>query len=153
MHKAHVNLGVCLSAVILFFGIAIFTQSTKMTYWSGYGPGDGFVSLWASGFLMFFATISLYQSAKETGIKLSEVLPKGKGLYNLLITWAGLLFFVVFAQKFGFTITASVMMFFLYTRGYKWHHAIALSLIVTIVCYVVFKTILQVPLPLNEFGW
>ena len=153
MNKFHLNLGVYISVAMLLFGSAIFIQSTKMKYWSGYGPGDAFVSIWSSGFLMFFALISVYQTAKESGIKLSQVLPKDKSLKNLLITWASLIFFLIVVQEIGFLVTSSIMMVMLYSRGYKWYYATALGIGVTLICFFLFKTILQVPVPLNQFGW
>jgi hypothetical protein len=102
---------------------------------------------------VFFALIALFQAAHARGIKLSEVLPKGDGLKNLLVTWLGLLFFLGFVQVTGFLVTASAMMFFLYSRGYKWQYALALSIAVSLVSYIIFKSILQVPLPVSMFGW
>jgi len=153
MIKPQLNLSLCISGVLFIFGAAVFTQATKMTYWKGNVPGDAFMPIWASGFLMLLALIGIFQALKEQGVKLSDSLPRGEGLKNLLVTWTALIFFMASVKILGFLIPAFVMMFFLYKRGYKPKYAIIWAIAVTLATYFVFDTLLQIPLPVNQFGW
>lgn len=153
MNKINLNLDVYVSGAMLGFGILTFASSRKMVYWSGYGPGEAFVSSWSSGFLIVLSVISIIKSLNEKGVKLRDILPKGNGLKNLLVTWGASIIFLFTVAKVGFIVASLIMLFLLYSRGYKWYYAILTSVIVTLVCFIVFKVLLQVPLPVNQYGW
>ncbi len=148
----HLNLGVCLSSVTFLLGLAMFIGSRRMNYWSGYGPGESFMSTWVSAFLVMFSILSFFSEAKKEGIALNQIFPKGAGLKNMTVTWAALLVFLALVTITGFLPAAAIMLFLLFSLGYRWKHAAILSVIVASLCYVVFKILLQVPLPVGIFG-
>jgi phosphotransferase system glucose/maltose/N-acetylglucosamine-specific IIC component len=53
----------------------------------------------------------------------------------------------------GFTVAGSLLMFVVFIRQYKWWKAILLSVIITFICFFVFKVLFSVPLPVNMFGF
>ena len=153
MKKIHLNLSVFVSGVMLLLGLVTFIASYRMKYWSGYGPGEGFVSSWSSGLLVLASAVSLVQSLMEQGLKLSDVLPKGAGLKNLLVTWGAILLFLIAVPWTGFIVASVVMMALLYSRGYNYLFAGILAVTVTLACYFIFKSLLGVPLSVNSLGW
>jgi len=137
----------------LIYGIVFFIKSLSWPYWSGYGPGAAFVPLWCNGLLIVCSAWYLYKSLKESGLKISEVLPKGIGRKNLLITWGAIIVFIAISKKVGLIISGSLMLTVLFSRGYKWYKALIMGVAVTLICFFVFSTLLQVPVPVNKFGW
>ncbi len=142
-----------LCLALILFSAFFLVQSMQLKYWQGYGPGAGFVPLWCSGITLGLSIISFIQSFKRDGIKLSEVFPAGIGRKNIIITWLSLVFFVVFAKILGFIATSVIMLTVLFNRSLKLNKAIISSVILAVCCFVLFKLILQVPVPVNKFGW
>ena len=148
MKKLHFNLGALLSLMVLILGLFIFIGSLRMNYWSGYGPGEGFVSVWSSGFLILFSVASAISLAKEPGVAFKDVFPKGKKeRKNILVAGIGLILFLLIVKFLGFFAGSVVLMILLFSRGFSWKKAILLGVLVSVICYVVFGILLDVPLP------
>ena len=147
------NLSSCVSCISLIYGIVFLTQSLKWPYWMGYGPGAAFVPIWCNSLLIVFSIWCLYRSLKEKGTKISEILPKGIGRTNLLITWGAMFLFIALVKYIGLIISSSLMLTLLFSRGYKWYKALLMGVTVTVICFYVFGVLLQVPVPVNKFGW
>ena len=139
---------ILLSAFIVF-------QATKLKYWSRqYAPGPGFIPLWVGGLLLVLSTIAFIQSFRGDGITLDRILPSERtSRINLYVCWGALVFFLVFVKPLGFTITSIVVLSAVLSRGTKPVRAVIVSVLVTLVCFVVFKLVLQVQIPVNIFGW
>jgi len=97
--------------------------------------------------------VCFYQSFKEEGKTLADTFPKGHGGVNVIVTWASLILFLTLSKTLGFTVTSVIMLTILFGRNIKWHKALVLSLIVSLCCLFVFKSLLQVPVPVNKYGW
>ena len=104
--------------------------------------------------MLILSIIAFIQSFKEEGITLAEALPKDpKCRMNLFLCWACLIFFYLFVKRLGFVVTSSIVLATLFSRGTKWKLALPLSVIVSLICFFVFKVLLQVQIPTNTFGW
>lgn len=148
MKKLHFNLGVLLSLLALALGLFIFIGALRMNYWSGYGPGEGFVSVWASACLIFFSVASAISSAKVPGVAFRDVFPKEKKeRKNLLVAGIGLVLFLLAVKFLGFFAGSTVLLILLFSRGFSWKKAILLGVLVSVICCVLFGALLEVPLP------
>lgn len=148
------KLSTVVSLCFIIFSSMYFLQSLTYKYWNTqYAPGAGFLPRWVGGLLLILSIIAVIQSFKQEGIKLSEALPKGKGTVNVIICWIAMLFFAFFAEILGLIITGIIMLATLFSRGMKWHKAFIISVIVTLCCFFIFKILLQVQIPENQFGF
>lgn len=143
---------------IICFALVLFSafyliQSLQYDYWYGYGPGAGFVPSWCSGLMLILSIICLFQSFKTGGINMSEFFPKGAGRVNMITAWAGLIFFAMFSKILGLIITSTIMLTVLFGRSIKWNRALIYGFAVSLCCFVLFKIILKVPVPVNKLGW
>ena len=127
----------------------------QLKLWSNrYAPGPGFIPRWVSGIMIILSIIALIESLKKDGITLDKVLPKNRtSRMNLYVCWVGLVLFLAFVKKLGFTISSIILLSALFSRGTKWSQAIILGSIVSVFAFVIFKIVLQVQIPVNQFGW
>ena len=127
-----------------------------LKYWSGkYAPGPGFIPRWIGGLLLVLSIIAFVQSLKRDGITMDKVLPKDKtARTNLFVCWGGLVFFLCFVKLLGFVTAGSLLMIALFQRGTgKWKYAVPLGIALTLICFFIFKVLLQVQVPVNKVAW
>lgn len=150
-----VKLSTTISFCFILFSAFYLYHAMRLSLWSSkYAPGPGFIPRWASGLMFILSVIAFIQSLKEDGITLDKILPKTRASrINLYVCWGGLVFFLIFVRRLGFIITSSILLTVLFSRGTKWSKATLLGIIVSICCFIVFKTVLQVQIPTNRFGW
>ena len=151
--KLKLSTVVCICFVL--FAAFYFIQALGYRYWnSSFAPGPGFIPQWTGGGLLVLSIVATMQSFKQEGNKLSDILPKGLGRKNIITCWIALLFFAFFAETLGFIVTSTVMLTVLFNLGIKkWYKAFIIGLLVTLCCYLIFNTLLQVHVPANIFGW
>lgn len=149
----NVNLSTLVSLVLVIFSAFYFYQSFEYDYWYGYGPGAGFTPRWTSSIMLILCIIAFVQSFKEDGIKVVDTLPKGEGWINIFIAIISMIFFVLFAKKIGFIITSTIMLTVLFGRSQKWYKAFIFGLVLTLICFYIFKILLKVPVPVNRLGY
>lgn len=150
-----VKLNTIISLCFMLFSAFYLYNAMHLKLWSSkYAPGPGFIPRWVSGFMFVLSVIAFVQSLKEDGITLDKVLPADRtSRINLYVCWGGLIFFLLFVKNIGFIVTSGILLAALFSRGTKWPKAILLSIIVSLCCFVIFKVVLQVQIPTNQFGW
>jgi len=146
------NVGVTVSVFILLFAAFIFYQSFDFEYYGEFGPGPGFFPRWLGGILMVLSLLNIWQSIKGEIVWFSDVMPKGKELKTVLKICGSIILFIVVVPYTGFMIAGTLILFILFYPEYKWYRAIGMSVLTTLVVFVVFKVILHIPLPVNAFG-
>lgn len=153
LKKIKLNTVICFCFVL--FSLFYFYLAMQLKLWSSkYAPGPGFIPRWASGIMFVLSLIAFVQSLKEDGISLKEVLPASRtSRINLYVCWGGLIFFLLFVKRIGFVATSVILLSTLFSRGTKWPRAVLLGTIVSVCCFVIFKIVLQVQIPTNQFGW
>lgn len=147
------SIGLYVSLLFLIVGGIVFIQSLSLDYYSEFGPGPGLLPMWISGLMIILSIINIISSLKKDAIKLSDVMPKGEGLINVLLTAGSLLLFIIIVPFAGFCIASFLMLSIVFLRGYKWYIGMGLSAGITLLLFWVFGSILNVPLPVNSFGW
>ncbi|NTZ16537.1 hypothetical protein EXW96_02790 [Paenibacillus sp. JMULE4] len=86
------NAGFVIGIVILLFASLILWQSLSLDYYSELGPGPGLLPLWLSAVLMVLSLLFMMKSLKKSIILFPEILPRGRGLGNILTIIAAVLF-------------------------------------------------------------
>ena len=127
--------------------------SLSLQYSSPVGPGPGLFPFWLSLILICVSPFYIWESIKTVVLLFSEVIPRGKELKSLVGIAIAPVVFMVIVPFTGFCIAGTVLMLMLLLREYKWQSALAISLITSIATFLLFETFLDVPLPVNAFGW
>lgn len=145
--------GVWAGVILLVYAATIFYQSLSMDYTTRLGPGPGFFPLWLSGILIIFTLFYIIDSAKKDIVLITDILPRGQARWNILLTVTGLIVFPIIVSFFGFVVSASILLFIMFVRDYKWYTALGISVALSVLILVVFQSLLGVSLPVNDFGW
>ena len=150
-----IKLGTAISGFFLVLSLGYFMIAMGLKYWSAtYAPGPGFIPRWTSGALVLLSIFTLIKSLKEKGPDLSEVLPKDrKGRINLFVCWGALLFLLFFVEKLGFVLTGSIALTAMFSRGVSWQKAVLFGVSFTLICFFIFRVLLQMSIPVNQFGF
>lgn len=147
------NAGVWVGLAFLAFSGTLFWQALSYDYYSKIGPGPGLLPMWLSGTLILLSVAYMIDSVRNDPINIKSMLPHGKGLRKVLALFAALALFLAMVKFSGYVIASCVMLFILFAFEYKWYWAVSISLAVTLVVFYVFKSLLNVPLPVNIFGF
>jgi putative tricarboxylic transport membrane protein len=147
------NFGVYVGLFFLIFGGVIFWQSISLDYYSEFGPGPGFLPAWTSGIIIILSLVYLFIALKKEIILVRDILPKGEGFINVLVSMVSLLLFIVIVPFVGFIISSIITLFLLFSRGYKWYWGLGMSTVVACIVFWVFGSLFGIPLPVNEYGW
>ena len=153
LSKIKLNTVVC--AIFLGFSIFYFWVAMGLRYWGPhYAPGPGFIPRWVSGAAIVLSLFAFINSFKEEGIVLSDILPKGRaGKINLFVCWGALLFLLFFTTTLGFVVTASIALTAMLSRGTSLPKAALIGVSLTLICFFIFRVLLQMQIPVNQFGF
>lgn len=151
--KIKKNLSFMSSLFFIVFSLYICIESLALNYGSEYGPGPGFLPLWIGGFLLILSIIYMVHAIKKEKIALSEVMPKDKGLRNVIICISSLIGFLILSKYLGFLISSVLLLVLLFKQGYGWAKSIIFSIVVAVIINFAFGGLLNVPLPKNILGF
>ena len=147
------NLGIYISVFFIIIAGVLIHGALSLPYYTDFGPGPGLLPLWTGLFMLLLAIINFGMSIKKSVIKLSDVLPKGEGLVNLLTVVGSIVLFLAVSPTAGFIVGSTLMLFLLFKRGYKWYWALIFAIAASLITYYLFAVLLQTRLPVNKFGW
>ncbi|MBM7607429.1 divalent metal cation (Fe/Co/Zn/Cd) transporter [Lysinibacillus composti] len=147
------NISIYISLVLLIFSGVMLFDSFKLEYGGDYGPGAGFLPVWVNGILFILTFILFIMSFKKDIRLIKDVLPQHKERLHLLITILSPILFLTTLNFLGFTLSSILVLFCLFVLSFKWYWSATFAFIVSIVIFFVFKELLSVPLPVNQFGW
>ncbi|HWQ61596.1 MAG TPA: tripartite tricarboxylate transporter TctB family protein [Negativicutes bacterium] len=147
------NAGVWAGIITFCIGGLFLWGATGLRYASPVGPGPGLFPVWLSVILIILSFLYIWESKVKEIILLSDVLPKGKELKSLLGIVVAPVVFMIVVPFTGFCIAGTVLMLMLLLRAYKWHTALAISVVTSVLTFLLFQSFLDVPLPVNAFGW
>lgn len=151
--KLKISIDTIVTFVLLVFSSLYFAMSFQYAYWAGRVPGAGFIPRWASGFCVLLCLFTLVKSFREEGMAIKDVIPNKTAAINIGVSWLAMILFAVFSKKIGLAITSVLMLTLLFKLGNKWPKAILYAVITAAACFVLFKVVLKVPVPVNRFGW
>lgn len=150
-----IKLSTVVCAILFGFALFYFCVAMGLRYWgTAFAPGSGFIPRWTSGAMMILTAFAFIKSFKEDGPTLRDILPKERSSrINLFVCWGALLFLLFFVTKLGFIVTASIALTAMLSRGTSWLKAALIGITLTLICFFVFRFLLQMQIPVNKFGW
>ncbi|MBP1154903.1 MULTISPECIES: tripartite tricarboxylate transporter TctB family protein [unclassified Paenibacillus] len=145
--------GLWVGLFFFIFSLVMLWQSLTLDYTMPFGPGPGFMPFWVNIIFLVLSLLFIWESVQKNPIVLSQIIPKGRGLTNNIAILLSIIVFMIIVNYTGFIVAGSIMLFILFSRNYKWYLGLGLSVMISGLVFIVFKTLLDVPLPVNTFGW
>jgi putative tricarboxylic transport membrane protein len=147
------NAGVYAASLFVLFSLVMLWQSFSLDYYTSLGPGPGFLPLWVSVLLLVLSILYFWESVKNEVFLFSQIIPKGVVLIKNISVLGSVILFMVLVTFTGFVVAGTLMLMVILLHDFKWYNGLAISLAVSITVFFIFKILLDVPLPVNAFGW
>jgi hypothetical protein len=141
------NAGFWFGLCFLAFSVLFFRLSFDLPYQSKLGPGPGMYPRWLSGISIGVALLYLWQSRAVQVFRVGDCFPGRRALLNVAEVFVSCLVFMGLLNLVGFRVAGSLLLFIVFVRHYRPLPAVALSIGITLVCYLIFKVLFSVPLP------
>ncbi|MDR1935658.1 MAG: tripartite tricarboxylate transporter TctB family protein [Candidatus Accumulibacter sp.] len=141
------NAGLWFGLCFLAFSVLFFRLSFDLPYQSRLGAGPGMYPRWLSGIAIGVALLYIWQSCTVQVFRVGDSFPGRRALYNVAEIFFSCLVFLMLLNSVGFIVAGSLLLFITFARHYRVWLAVALSIGITLVCYLVFKVCFSVPLP------
>jgi putative tricarboxylic transport membrane protein len=141
------NAGLWVGIGFLAFSVLFFKMSFDLPYMSKLGAGPGMYPRWLCAISIIVAIAYIWQSCTSQVFRAGDTFPGRQELRNVAAIFLSCVVFLLLLDHVGFIIAGSALMFITFWRNYPLWKAIALSIGITVVTWVVFKIFFSVPLP------
>jgi putative tricarboxylic transport membrane protein len=143
--------------IMLVFAGFVIAESMRMPQEGGnFEPGIRFLPFWL-GVLMAILSVLLTASAwrKPAGGAAKRLLPDRQALISIVLLVAGLAVYIALLETLGFLIDTVLFNAFLLAAVMRaqWKMTLSVAVGSSVALYVIFQTLLKVPLPTNLFGF
>ena len=138
------------SIITIMIGLFAVSQSMQIEYWWKFGPGPGFLPLWASLIMIFGGCLLLVQALrKKKSDKQRSGPQQTKRIGNVVVVGSLTVLTAIVMIYLGFNIAIFLFMaIMVHMLGkYRWYITLGTAAAVTISFYILFAVWLQVPLP------
>jgi putative tricarboxylic transport membrane protein len=155
--RIHNKMDFASGSFLLVFGLFLALLSLRLAIWSRSGPEAGFFPLTIGiiiigcSFFVLGGSIDSRRRAKNKEIQENRGTPEAAflapALYTTLMLVCGLLL-----ETFGFLIASALLLLVIlkYLEKQSWRMTILLGLASIIISYLLFKSLLGVPLPSGQ---
>jgi len=140
------------SLVILAIAVACFVTSLQYDYIADLGPGAGFLPFWLSLLLIVLSALYLIQALRRRFVT-ENFLPEKSGLLKIGLVLFSLVLFILIVNVTGIVIATAVLLFLLLMGEFRWYVSLAMAIFGALVLYFGFVILLNIPLPVNRFGF
>lgn len=127
-------------------------ESLHYDYIGQFGPGPAMFPIWLSAILGILSFLYIMESLKIP-VLFHDILPEKEGRRNLYKIIGSLVLLVCIISFTGFLIASTIFLFILLHGGYKWYMSLGIAFFISICLDLLFVVFLQIPLPVNSFGW
>ena len=143
--------------IMLIFAGFVIGESMRMPQEGGnFEPGIRFLPFWL-GVLMAILSVLLTVSAwrKSAGGAAKGLMPNRQALISIVLLVTGLAVYIALLETLGFLIDTLLFNAFLMAVVMRAHWKMTLLVAVgaSVALYVLFRILLEVPLPINVFGF
>jgi hypothetical protein len=138
------------AVLFLVFGITVMVGSLKLgASWGADGPEAGYFPFYISLIILLSSAVTLYQAAIVNKKKKTESFVEREPLKQVMAVLIPAIVFVLGVQLIGIYVSSAlyIAIFMVWLGKYAIWKAVAVSIGVSIVLYLMFEFWFQVPLP------
>ena len=148
------------AGLLALVSLYALVESTHLDAGTITRPGPGFFPLVLADALLLVSLALLARAWRGRRAAASGPAPAGdddvaRRPWALVATVVAFAIYIAILEPLGFVLATAALLAFLFgaLAHYRWPIAVAASLVVTLVSYLVFNTWLQVRLPAGPWGW
>lgn len=144
------------SMIIMGFGIIAITQAVNLDYWSSFGPGPGFIPLWASIVIVGGGLVQLIQFWRKPREPKVEISPEQRArLIQVAMVAVMTILCALTMDIIGFCLPCFAFTYLLigWVGKHKQKTAVSVAVGLTAGFYLVFVLALEIPLPKGIMGF
>lgn len=144
------------SVIIMLFGAIAVTQAVDMDYWSSFGPGPGFIPLWASIIIICGGLVQCIQALRQPKEGRTAISPEQKGrLMQVAMVAIMTILCALTMDIIGFCLPCFLFTYLLigWVGKHKQKTAVSVAVGLTAGFYLVFVLALEIPLPKGIMGF
>ncbi len=147
------NAGFFFSILFILFSVFFLVVSFDYPYSTKFGIGPGFFPRWVSIVAIIVGVFYLISSVSKDKFLFGDVFPDRAALKSVASVVIGIAVFILIANTTGFVVASSLLLFSIFIRQYNWWQSILLAIVVTVICFLIFRKGFSVPLPVNPWGF
>lgn len=143
--------------IILAFAGLVIVESMRMPQEGGnFEPGIRFLPFWLGVIMAVLAallTANAWRKPAEEAVR--RLWPNRQALISIVLLLAGLAAYIALLETLGFLVDTLLFNAFLIgvVMRATWRMTLSVALGSSVALYVIFKVLLEVPLPKNLFGF
>jgi len=142
------------AAVLLAFSLAFAAGGLKYyPYWSGEGPGSGFLPAWLGAVMAALAMVMLLRRPRAADAQVDWV-PHGEGARRVIVLLVASVVYVAALKYIGMILASALYLAFVmrYFERHAWWVVVAVSFLAAAANWLVFVHWLKVPFPVSPLG-
>jgi hypothetical protein len=147
------NAGLYFSILFILFSTFYLVKSFDYPYFTKFGVGPGFFPRWVSALALVTGILYLIFSVTKDKFTFEKVFPDKQAMASVFLVIAAIIVFILIAEYTGFVVAGSLMLFTIFIRQYSLSKSILYAILVTVICFLIFKKGFSVPLPVNGWGF
>ena len=135
------------SLVLVVFALVAVNEARKLRFGSLSAPGPGFVPLCLAVALALVGLLLLWRALREPASPAPPAEPGAR--WKSVVSLAALVAYTFALEPLGFVLATAALLFFFFRvlDGQRWWVALAGSVAVSLLSYLVFARVLHVRLP------
>lgn len=138
------------SVFFLLVGAILVAEGLRLPYMAGYSPGAGFFPLWLGGGLMLLSALLF----ATTNAPDKPFIESREGFRKTALVAVAFIVYIAVLKFLGLLISLALLLAFLVGVVEKkhWRQWVAVALLGSLNCYLLFELWLGVPLPIGILG-
>ena len=140
----------------LFFAILVCIESYRLGLGNLHQPGPGFLFFYASialGLMSLVVLIRAWMDKKAAETKLTIF--GGQNVSKIVLVLISVFLYAIFMETVGFILVTLLLFIFLlgFIEKKKWWYTLFVSVVVTVIAYLIFEVWLKSQLPRGFLGF
>lgn len=138
------------------FSVIVTIESYRLGLGTLHQPGPGFLFFWASIALGIMALVILIRAWEKKKTGEPEVSIFGKqNILKIILVLISVFLYALFMEKLGFILVTLLLFIFLLgmIEKKRWFFTVFVSILVTVIAYLIFETWLKSQLPRGFLGF
>lgn len=150
LESEQVKLDRIASVAMFLVGFVVVREGFQLPYTTGFSPGPGFFLLWVGGILMLLSVVLFVTTRRKD----MPFVRNPAGFRKAALVALSLIAYIFALNLLGLLLSLALFLAFLVAvvEQRSWRGWVAMSVLGSLSCYLLFEVWLRVPLPRGILG-